>query len=130
MTVHRVAFADKVQVEKCMRLCLVVPSSWPEAMVGGQRSRWAATPPSYRQIMHSQDLFFSGLDGDMGRNVRRVLGAVILVVLVFGAFHVTWGFHVVWGLMMWRTHEQFDPLIRNFGAWMIHPLRTVPLHPR
>ncbi|MGD1012248.1 MAG: hypothetical protein ABR925_06925 [Acidimicrobiales bacterium] len=80
--------------------------------------------------MHSQDLFFSGLDGDMGRNVRRVLGAVILVVLVFGAFHVTWGFHVVWGLMMWRTHEQFDPLIRNFGAWMIHPLRTVPLHPR
>jgi len=80
--------------------------------------------------MHWRDFFFSGLDGDMGRKVRRVLGALILVALTFGAFHVTWGFHLVWGLVMWRAHELVDPLARSFVHWMTHSLPPVHIQPR
>ncbi len=50
----------------------------------------------------------------MGRKVRRILGALFLVALIFG------GYHLVWDLMMWRAHELLDPLTRGFVQWMPH----------
>ena len=64
--------------------------------------------------MHWQDFIFSGLNGEMGRKVRRILGALFLVALIFG------GYHLVWDLMMWRAHELLDPLTRGFVQWMPH----------
>jgi hypothetical protein len=75
--------------------------------------------------MHWQDFVLSGLDGDLGRTVRRLLGNFVLVaILLVVVFHVTWGFHAVWDLMMWRAHELLDPLTRAFETWM-NQLRPV-----
>jgi hypothetical protein len=66
------------------------------------------------------------LDGDLGRTVRRLLGTLVLVaILFFVVFRVTWGFHVVWDLMMWRAHELLDSLTRGFETWLNHELRPV-----